>query len=99
MAQVAIATFSPSTITSPLKLRELGIYKLDGGREFIVSTLYHDGCCLYSAGAWQTFGNAEFWVEPNGQLFKNGIPTHWRVENLMDTGRTSQYPRATDFIR
>jgi hypothetical protein len=80
----------------PLRLRELGVYRLPDGREFIVSTLYNDGyCSLYPRHAWDTFGNAEFWVSPNGRLLSRGAPTRWRVQDLTDTGQTSRYPKAT----
>jgi hypothetical protein len=77
------------------RLRELGIYRLADGREFIVSTIYNDGCCLYPLSAWDTFGNAEFWVGPDGRLLSRGLPTRWRIQDLTDTGQTSNYPRAT----
>ena len=79
----------------PPPLRELGIYRLADGREFIVSTVYNDGCCLYPLYAWATFGNAEFWVGPDGRLLSHGLPTRWRVQDLIDTGQTSNYPKAT----
>ncbi|MDQ3753241.1 MAG: hypothetical protein M3371_00740 [Acidobacteriota bacterium] len=82
----------------PIQLRELGIYKLKDGREYIVSTLYQDGCCLYSTQSWQMFGNAEFWVRPDGQLIHDGRPTRWGVKDLIDTGLTSKYPKASNFI-
>ena len=75
-------------------LRELGIYRLADGREFIVSTIYDDGCCLYPRHAWETFGNAEFWVGPDGRLLSRGLPTHWHVQDLTDTGQTGKYPKA-----
>jgi len=78
-----------------IRLRELGVYRLADGREFIVSTVYSDGCCLYPLHAWDTFGSAEFWVSPDGRLLKRGLPTHWRVQDLTDTGRSSKYPKAT----
>jgi hypothetical protein len=78
-----------------LRLRELGIYRLTDGREFIVSTIYNDGCCLYPMQTWDTFGNAEFWVGPDGRLLSRGLPTLWHIQDLTDTGQTSKYPRAT----
>ncbi|HEX8072157.1 MAG TPA: hypothetical protein VF546_19580 [Pyrinomonadaceae bacterium] len=84
-----------ATAARPIRLRELGVYKLPDGREFIVSTIYSDGCCsLYQRHAWDTFGNAEFWVGPDGRLFRRGAPTSWRVQDLVDTGQTSRYPKA-----
>ncbi|MDQ3135479.1 MAG: hypothetical protein M3Q76_11895 [Acidobacteriota bacterium] len=100
MSQVKTAFAHPAvaTTTPALKLRELGIYRLADGREFIVSTLYSDGCCLYSNHAWQTFGTAEFWLGTDGQLMNKGLPTCFRVQDLKDTGRTGQYPKATNYI-
>ena len=75
------------------RLRELGIYTLPDGREFVVSTIYHDGCSLYTPAAWGTFGTAEFWVDRDGRLLHRGLPSVWKVQDLQDTGRTSSYPR------
>ena len=78
---------------SNLKLRELGIFALPDQREFVVSTLYADGCCLYSRYAWAHKGSAEFWVDKDGRLLKDGVPTQWSVEDLKDTGKTTKYPK------
>jgi hypothetical protein len=71
----------------------LGVYTLPDGREFIVSTIYYDGCSLYTPHAWETFGTAEYWVEPDGRLLHDGIPSIWKMQDLSDTGRTASYPR------
>lgn len=97
MSQVKPA-LAPTVAPNTLKLRELGIYRLADGREFIVSTLYNDGCCLYSNHAWQAFGTAEFWVNADGRLISKGVPTCFGVQDLTDTGRTGRYPRAASFI-
>ena len=55
------------------RLRELGIYRLADGREFIVSTLYNDGCCLYARHAWDTFGSAEYRRELAKVLVRRAI--------------------------
>ena len=91
-----VTQLRPAPNPPAFKLRELGIYKLTDGREFIVSTIYNDGCCcLYPPHAWATFGNAEFWVGSDGRLLSRGLPTRWRIQDLTDTGQTSNYPRAT----
>ena len=75
------------------KLRELGVYLLPDGREYVVSTLYSDGCCLYPRRAWATYGEAEFWVDGEGRLLRRGEPTRWIARDLADTGSTEQYPK------
>ena len=78
---------------SNVSLRELGLYSLPDGKEYIVSTFYSDGFSLYSAKAWDSFGNAEYWMSEDGQIFKYGIPTLWTIRDLKDTGRTTCYPK------
>ena len=95
MRQIATKLSPVPNQPQSVRLRELGIYQLADGREFIVSTIYNDGCCLYPLHAWDTFGNAEFWVGPDGRLLSRGQPTSWRVQDLTDTGQTSKYPKAT----
>ncbi|MDT5272975.1 MAG: hypothetical protein QOH49_5161 [Acidobacteriota bacterium] len=75
------------------RLRELGIYALPDGREFVVSTIYHDGCSLYTPHAWEMFGTAEYWVDREGHLLHSGVPSVWKMQDLNDTGRTANYPR------
>ena len=53
------------------RLRELGVYTLPDGREFVVSTIYYDGCSLYTPTAWETFGTAEYWVDREGRLLRS----------------------------
>ena len=93
MAQ-AVSTLTPyaSGKKSP-GLRELGIYELPDGREYVVSTLYSDGCSLYPVRAWGSYGNAEFWADKEGRLLRRGIPTRWGVRDLRDTGKTTTYPK------
>lgn len=88
----AVAVQRPQRTPRP-RLRELGVYTLPDGREFIVSTIYHDGCSLYTPHAWETFGTAEYWVERDGRLLHRGVPSIWKMEDLNDTGRTASYPR------
>jgi hypothetical protein len=75
------------------RLRELGVYALPNGGEYVVSTLYSDGCCLYPRRIWDAYGEAEFWVDPEGRLLRRGEPTRWSARDLTDTGRTAQYPK------
>jgi hypothetical protein len=73
--------------------KELGIYELPDKRRYVVSTLYADGCCLYTLRAWEGFGKAEFWVDEGGRLLRRGMPTRWTVLDLKDTGSTASYPK------
>src|SRR4029453_3393778 len=75
------------------KLRELGVYELPDHRKFIVSTLYSDGCSLSPVWAWKHDGSAEYWVDVSGRLLDRGVPTQWRVQDLVDTGQTAAYPK------
>lgn len=84
---------SPSKLTRPSRLRELGIYELPDGRRFVVSTLHLDGCSLYPVRAWETYGNAEYWVNREGQILSRGIPTRWCTRDLKDTGQSATYPK------
>lgn len=88
----AIAGHSPSTVPRP-RLRELGVYALPDGREFVVSTIYRDGCSLYTPRSWATFGTAEYWVDRDGRLLHHGVPSIWGVQDLNDTGKSASYPK------
>ena len=90
MAQ-AIAVQRPASPRT--KLRELGIYALPDGNELIVSTIYHDGCNIYTPHSWETFGTAEYWVDGDGLLLRRGEPSKWKLEDLRDTGKTARYPK------
>lgn len=50
--------------------RELGVYMLPDGNEYVVSTLYADGCCLYLRQIWWLGGDASFWVRRDGELVR-----------------------------
>jgi len=88
----AIAAQRSFTIPKP-RLRELGVYNLPDGREFIVSTIYYDGCSLYTPHSWEAFGTAEYWVDRDGRLLHRGMPSIWKVQDLNDTGKTASYPK------
>lgn len=72
--------------------RELGVYELPDGSEFVVSTLYTGGRSLYLTRAWSHYGGAEYGVDPYGRLCSRGEPTRWKLTDLVDTGRTAKYP-------
>lgn len=90
----AVSTLTPYAIRkkSP-RLRELGIYRLPDGGEYIVSTLYSDRCSLYPVRSWDSYGNAEYWAGKDGRLLQRGVPSRWSVSDLEDTGKTSTYPK------
>jgi hypothetical protein len=74
-----------------LFLRELGIYSLPDGREFVAHAAGEAGYSLYTPSAWKTFGMAEYRVHPDGKILSKGIPTRWGVADLRDTGRSVKY--------
>jgi hypothetical protein len=90
----AVSTLTPYAVRkkSP-QLRELGVYKLPDGREYVVSTLYSDGCSIYPVRSWESYGNAEYWADRDGRLLRRGVPTRWSVRDMEDTGKTSTYPK------
>ncbi|MFL6335679.1 MAG: hypothetical protein ACJ754_20410 [Pyrinomonadaceae bacterium] len=92
MAQAA-STLTPykNRVRAP-RLRELGVYESPDGKQYVVSTLYSDGCSLYPVRAWGSYGSAEFWADKEGRLLRRGVPTRWNVRDLQDTGKTVTYP-------
>ncbi len=90
----AVSTLTPYAVRkrSP-RLRELGIYSLPDGRQYVVSTLYADGCSLYPVRAWESYGSAEFWADREGRLLRLGVPSRWSIRDLVDTGRSASYPK------
>ena len=92
MAQAVSTLNTHKNRVRPRGLRELGVYVLPDGREFVVSTLYSDGCAVYPVRSWGSYGNAEFWADREGRLLRLGEPTQWSVRDLRDTGKTASYP-------
>jgi hypothetical protein len=89
----AVSTLTPyKNRIRPQRLRELGVYELPDGGQYVVSTLYSDGCALYPLRAWGSYGNAEFWADKEGRLLRRGVPTQWNIRDLQDTGKTTTYP-------
>ena len=76
-----------------MKLRNLGIYALPDGREFVVDASERGGYGLCSPKTWDFNRRVELRVSRDGQLLNRGEPTRWRVEHLIDTGRRAKYPR------
>lgn len=77
-----------------MKLRNLRIYALPDGKELIADALHHDGVSLYPVNSWGNFGPNAYHVREDGRLIRGSQPTPWSVEQLKDTGREAQYPRA-----
>jgi hypothetical protein len=70
-----------------VRLKELGIYRLPDGREFVVSESGRDAYSLYAPLAWKNFGLAEYRIHADGRLLSKGTLTRWRMEDLTYTGR------------
>ncbi len=79
-----------------MKLRNLGIYTLPDGREFIVAAADSSGYSLFSPSGWEVYRMAEYRVGADGCLLSKGIATKWRVAQLADTGRSAKYPQASE---
>lgn len=92
MAQ-AVSTLTPLTNRTQARgLRELGIYELPDGRQYVASALYANGYRLYPIHAWASYGEPEYSAERDGRLTRRGLPTPLSVWDLKDTGKTSTYP-------
>lgn len=89
----AVSTLTPyKNRIRPRRLRELGVYELPDGGQYVVSTLYSDGYGLYPVRAWGSYGSAEFRADKEGRLLRRGVPARWGVGDLHDTGKTATYP-------
>lgn len=71
------------------EFRELGVYRLPDGREYVLcggpdKNLY----LLFTPQAWEGGGHSEYLIRAEGKILSKGIPTRWTVEDLADTGRT-----------
>lgn len=75
-----------------MKLRNLGIYRLPDGSEYVADVLGGNGYHLYPRRSWETIGRVGFSVGPDGRLVRRGQPTSWKIEQLKDTGQRAQYP-------
>ena len=75
-----------------MKLKNLGIYALPDGKEYVADVLAGDGYNLYPRRSWETVGRVEYSVGADGRLVRRGKPTPWSVEQLKDTGLRAKYP-------
>ena len=72
------------------ELRELGLYRLPDGAEFVVSLANRgDGYELRDPQVWKRFGLPDYEIDEQGSLKRMGELTRWRTEDLIDTGQTA----------
>lgn len=75
-----------------MKLRHLGIYALPDGKEYVADVVNAGAYALFSAGLWDFLRVAQYRVNDDGRLLREGAPTRWNVKHLRDTGRDARYP-------
>jgi hypothetical protein len=75
-----------------MRLRNLGIYVLPDGREYVADALNAGAYALFPARLWEVFRIADYRVNADGRLLRGGAPTRWHLRHLRDTGRDAQYP-------
>lgn len=72
------------------ELRERGVYTLPDGEEFVASVARGGGFALFNPQIWKRYGVPDYEVDPLGRVTQLGQSTRWRVDDLMDTGRTAE---------
>lgn len=77
-----------------MKLRNLGIYVLPDGKEYVADVVNAGSYALFSAKLWNYFPVADYRVNADGRLLREGALTRWNIRHLRDTGRDAQYPAA-----
>ena len=70
-------------------LRERGVYTLPDGEEFVASVARGGGFALFNPQIWKRYGVPDYEVDPVGRVTQMGQSTRWRVDDLVDTGRTA----------
>jgi hypothetical protein len=75
-----------------MRLRNLGIYVLPDGKEYVADALNAGAYALVPTGLWEVFRFADYRVNADGRLLREGAPTRWHLRHLRDTGRDAQYP-------
>lgn len=82
-----------------VELRERGVYQLPDKREFIVCVTGDGaGYLLYSREAWQRPGLPAYRLQVSGRILSRGFVTHWRIEDLKDTGQTIEYTTQSSYV-
>jgi hypothetical protein len=71
------------------ELRERGVYTLPDGDEFVASVARGGGFALFNPQIWKRYGVPDYEVDPLGRVTQMGQSTRWRVDDLVDTGRTA----------
>ena len=71
-------------------LRERGVYTLPDGEEFVASVARGGGFALFNPQIWKRYGVPDYEVDPLGRVTQLGQSTRWRVDDLVDTGRTAE---------
>jgi hypothetical protein len=71
-------------------LRERGVYTLPDGEEFVASIARGGGFALFNPQIWKRYGVPDYEVDPMGRVTQMGQSTRWRVDDLVDTGRTAE---------
>ena len=71
-------------------LRERGVYTLPDGEEFVASVARGGGFALFNPQIWKRYGVPDYEVDPVGRVTQMGQSTRWRVDDLVDTGRTAE---------
>ena len=71
------------------ELRERGVYTLPDGEEFVASVARGGGFALFNPQIWKRYGVPDYEVDPLGRVTQMGQSTRWRVDDLVDTGRTA----------
>ena len=72
------------------QLRDLGIYTLPEGGEFVAHAVFRCGYVLYTPVAWEFFGMHAYESDGTGNIQLNGRPTGWHIKDLTDAGRTAR---------
>lgn len=72
------------------ELRERGVYTLPDGEEFVASVARGGGFALFNPQIWKRYGVPDYEVDPLGRVTQLGQSTRWRVDDLVDTGRTAE---------
>ena len=69
------------------------MYRLPDDSEVITVPDGHDGYLLYTPVDWKLYPHAPaaYEVYASGAIHRKGQPTPWRVEDLIDTGRTAEW--------
>lgn len=86
------------------QLRERGIYRAPGGKQFVASrrrrSVFQTGKAaietglgniffLFSRYAWAFHGGPDFMVDEKGRVVIDESDSRWRIEELTDTGHTA----------